>query len=58
MNFTNMNIKTFIEHIITFENIDDIFDECETQILFKKNVLSYIISLSCILTIKIQIWIL
>ena len=31
MNFTNMNIKTFIEHIITFDNIDDILDNCKTQ---------------------------
>ena len=29
MNF--INIKAFIEHIITFDNIDDIIDECETQ---------------------------
>jgi hypothetical protein len=31
MNFTNMNIKDFIEYIITFDNIDDILDNCKTQ---------------------------
>ena len=31
MNFTNMNIKTFIEYIITFDNVDNILDECKTQ---------------------------
>ena len=31
MNFTNMNIKNFIDYIITFDNIDDILDNCKTQ---------------------------
>ena len=31
MNFTNMNIKNFIEYIITFNNVDDILDNCNTQ---------------------------
>ena len=31
MNFTNMNIKDFIEYIITFDNIDDILENCKTQ---------------------------
>ncbi len=31
MNFTNMNIKSFIEYIITFNNIDDILDICKSQ---------------------------
>lgn len=31
MNFTNMNIKDFIDYIITFENIDDILQKCTTQ---------------------------
>ena len=31
MNFTNMNIKDFIDYIITFDNIDDILDTCKTQ---------------------------
>jgi hypothetical protein len=31
MNFTNMNIKDFIDYIITFDNIDDILDNCKTQ---------------------------
>ena len=31
MNFTNMNIKDFIDYIITFDNVDDILDECKTQ---------------------------
>ena len=31
MNFTNMNIKDFINYIITFDNIDDILDNCKTQ---------------------------
>ena len=30
MNFTNMNIKAFIHYIITFNNIMDILDTCET----------------------------
>ena len=38
MNFTNMNIKDFIDYIITLDNIDDI--------------LAYVIPLTCILTIK------
>ena len=31
MNFTNMNIKDFIDYIITFDNIDDILDNCKSQ---------------------------
>ena len=31
MSFTNMNIKNFIDYIITFDNIDDILDTCKTQ---------------------------
>jgi hypothetical protein len=31
MNFTNMNIKNFIDYIITFDNIDDILENCKTQ---------------------------
>lgn len=31
MNFTNMNIKNFINYIITFDNIDNILDNCKTQ---------------------------
>ena len=31
MNFTDMNIKNFIEYIITFNNVDDILDNCNTQ---------------------------
>lgn len=31
MNFTNMKIKDFITYIITFDNIDDILDNCKTQ---------------------------
>ena len=31
MNFTNMNIKDFIEYIITFDDVDDIFENCKTQ---------------------------
>lgn len=31
MNFINMNIKNFIDYIITFDNIDDILDKCKTQ---------------------------
>ena len=31
MNFTNINIKDFIEYIITFDNIDDILEKCKTQ---------------------------
>ena len=32
MNFNNMKIKNFIEYIITFNNIDDIFKVCRTQL--------------------------
>jgi hypothetical protein len=31
MNFTNMNIKDFIDYIITFDNVDDILENCKTQ---------------------------
>lgn len=31
MNFTNMNIKNFINYIITFDNIDNILDNCKTH---------------------------
>ena len=31
MDFTNMNIKNFIEYIITFDNVDDILNKCKTQ---------------------------
>ena len=31
MNFTNMNIKDFIDYIITFDDIDDILENCKTQ---------------------------
>ena len=31
MNFTNMNIRNFINYIIIFNNINDIIDECKTQ---------------------------
>jgi len=31
MNFGNMDIKTFIDYIITFDNIDDILSKCNTQ---------------------------
>ena len=27
MNFTNMNIKDFIDYIITFDNVDDILEK-------------------------------
>ena len=30
MNFNNMNIKDFIDFIITFDNIDDILENCKT----------------------------
>ena len=30
MNFTNMNIKAFIDYIITFNNVWDILDTCKT----------------------------
>jgi len=31
MNFTNMNIKEFINYIITFDNVDDVLENCKTQ---------------------------
>jgi hypothetical protein len=31
MNFTNINIKDFIDYIITFDNVDDILENCKTQ---------------------------
>ena len=31
MNFTNMNIKDFIDYIITFDNVNDILENCKTQ---------------------------
>ena len=31
INFTNMNIKDFIDYIITFDNVDDILENCKTQ---------------------------
>jgi hypothetical protein len=31
MNFTNMNIKNFIDYIITFDNVNNILDNCVTQ---------------------------
>ena len=31
MNFTNMNIKDFIDYIISFDNVDDILENCKTQ---------------------------
>ena len=31
MNFTNMNIRDFIDYIINFNNINDIIDKCKTQ---------------------------
>ncbi len=31
MNFTNMNIKNFINYIITCNNIDDILENCKSQ---------------------------
>ena len=31
MNFTNMNIKNFIDYIITFDNVYDILENCKTQ---------------------------
>jgi site-specific DNA-methyltransferase (adenine-specific) len=31
MNFSNITIKKFIDHIITFDNIDDILNTCNTQ---------------------------
>ena len=29
--FTNMNIKDFIDYIITFDDVDDILENCKTQ---------------------------
>jgi hypothetical protein len=31
INFVDMNLKKFIDHIITFDNVDDILDTCELQ---------------------------
>ena len=31
INFTNINIKNFIDYILKFNNIDDILDTCHTQ---------------------------
>ena len=31
MIFTTMNIKEFIDYIITFDNVDDILENCKTQ---------------------------
>jgi site-specific DNA-methyltransferase (adenine-specific) len=31
MNISNMNLRDFIKHIITFNNVDDILDNCKTQ---------------------------
>ncbi len=31
INFTNMNIKDFIDYIITFDNVDYILENCKTQ---------------------------
>jgi len=31
MNFINMNIKDFIDYIITCDNVDDILENCKTQ---------------------------
>ena len=31
MNFTNMNIRSFIEYIISFDNVNDILENCKTQ---------------------------
>ena len=30
INFININIKDFIDYIITFDNIDDILENCKT----------------------------
>jgi len=32
MNFTNMNIFNFIKYIINFDNVDDILENCKTQL--------------------------
>ena len=31
MNFNKMNIKDFIDYIITFDDVDDILNICKTQ---------------------------
>ena len=31
MNFTNMNIRSFIEYIISFDNVNDTLENCKTQ---------------------------
>ena len=31
MNFSNMNIKTFIDYIITLDNVDEILNKCNSQ---------------------------
>ncbi len=31
INFTNINIKDFIDYIITFDNVDNILENCKTQ---------------------------
>ena len=31
MNYTDMNIKNFIEYIITFDNVEDILETCNKQ---------------------------
>ena len=33
MNFTNMNIKDFIDYIITFDNVDDILENCSEPLV-------------------------
>ena len=42
INFTNINIQEFINYIITFDNINDILDNCKTQydkgIIFKEYI--------------------
>ena len=30
-NYTNMKIKDFIDYIITFDNVDDILENCKTH---------------------------
>lgn len=32
MSYVNMNLKTFIENIITYDNVDNILDNCKTSI--------------------------
>ena len=42
MNYINMNIKDFIDYIITFDNIDDILEDCKTQsekMMYMKEIL-------------------